>query len=319
MKHFIKLLVFTVTVWLGFGIASAKQGIVAVVNDDLLTDVDVVKRAELIINSNGMQKDAKTLSVIKNHALFTLIDEKLIKDEAKRLEISADDAELNFAMQSIADKNGIKMSQLRSHMKSININPDELEKQVMHQLLWNKIVHMRIDPKIYISDREVNEHKKAIIKHFKELKTHDAKELDLSEIVLYFSEEDGAVHKIKQLAGQIYAELQQGKKFSTLAKQFSQNSTAESGGKIGWIYTSQIRPEIANAVKSIKKGSFTGPLVLEDGIRIIQLNDRRGFKALKEDEISDDNIRQVIHNKKLEIQMQAYLRKLRRDGYINIK
>lgn len=318
MKNLFSINIFILFTLIAFN-SYAKQGIVAVVNDDLLTDNDVQKRAELIVNSSGMAKDNKTLQVIKNHALFTLIDEKLIEDEAKNLEIDVDDKDLSFAMQSIAEKNGIQLHQLKSHMKKKNIDKDELEKQIYHQLLWNKIVHKRIHPKIYISEREIKEHKKAIIKFFEEQKTRDAKELNISEIVLYFSEEDNKVREIEKIAEKIYSELNKGKSFASLAKQFSQSATADNNGKIGWIYTSQIRSEIANSLKQVKVNGVTKPIILEDGIRIIKLNKRRGFEKLKENEISNENIKQIIQNKKLDIQMQAYLRKLRRQGYINIK
>lgn len=318
MKKFLSLQIFILITFL-FSSSNAKQGIVAVINDDLLTDNDVSIRAELIINSSGMAKDRKTLEVVKNHALFTLIDEKLIEDEAKKLDIAIDDKDLNFALQSIADKNGIKLHQLESHMKKININKSELEKQIYHQLLWNKIVHKIIEPKVYLSEREIKEHKNAILKFFEEQKTREAKELDISEIVLYFSEEDHKTREIEKIAEKIYSELNNGKSFASLAKQFSQSASAENSGKIGWIYTSQIRPEITNVIKNLKNGQVARPIILEDGIRIIKLNNRRGFEKLKENEISDNNIRQMIRNKKLDIQMQAYLRKIRREGYINIK
>ena len=75
MKNFILALVCILCL---NSIAFAQQqSVVAVVNDEPITDLDIQKRADLLIKSSGMSPDAKTIKLMKEHVLYGLIDEKL--------------------------------------------------------------------------------------------------------------------------------------------------------------------------------------------------------------------------------------------------
>jgi peptidyl-prolyl cis-trans isomerase SurA len=294
-----------------------QQAVVAVVNDEPITDLDIQKRADLLIKSSGMNPDAKTIKLMKEHVLYGLIDEKLIAREAKSKSVEIDDADLAFAMNSIAEKNGISIMELDKFLAKTGVNKAVLEDQITSQLLLNKYMRTVLMPKISVSEKEVEESRGTLIKALSKSK-NKISQVKLSEIVLYpkYNKKDAEM----PLAEKLVSELRAGADFATLAKEFSDSSSAASGGNIGWVYIDQAIPEIANALASLEAGQVTHPIVLNDGIHILKAVEMK-FKQDNSvpEKINDEQIKDVLLNKKLDLQVKGLIRKLRRDSYVSFK
>ncbi len=313
-----QILLFLVTIVLCVNYAVAEQqSVVVVVNDEAITDLDVKKRMDLVVKSSGISPDSKTYQLMKQHVIYGLIDEKLVAREAKEKSVEIDDADLSFAMNSIAEKNGVSLTDLERFLTSKGINKDVLEEQIKGQLLLNKYLRVMIQPKISVSEKEVEESRGTLIKSMAKSKSK-VSQVKLAEIVLYpkYNNKDGE----KGLAEKLVSQITGGSDFASLAKEFSDSSSAASGGNIGWVYIDQVIPEIARAVANLEVGQISNPIVLQDGIHIIKVLE---VKFKKDDpvpeKINDDQVKDLILNKKLDLQIKGLLRKLRRDSYINFK
>jgi peptidyl-prolyl cis-trans isomerase SurA len=299
-------------------LAQQKHSVVAVVNNEVITDLDVKKRAQLIIASTGLSNDSKTFLLVKDQVLQMLIDEKLIAAEAKSLSLEADDMDMNFAMNSIAEKNNISMNELDKYLKRINVAKDELERQIRHQLLWNKIIQSAIKPRITVSDKEVEENLNAVAKAL-ENSREEIEQIKIAEIVLY-SRKNKNQANLQALTEKLYEEINKGVSFAKLARDFSQSATASSGGEIGWVYFSQLSPQFADGVKNVSNGEVSRPILLNDGIHIIKVLDKKvKVRSDIPEKINEEQIKDWLFSRKTDLQVKSYLRKLRRNGFINIK
>jgi len=105
-----------------------------------------------------------------------------------------------------------------------------------------------------------------------------------------------------------------------LAKDFSQSATSNSGGEIGWVYFSQLSPELALGIKGLKNGEVSKPITLRDGIHIIKILDKKvKIRTDVPEQVNEDQIKDWLLSRKLDLQVKSYLRKLRRNGFISIK
>ncbi len=82
--------------------------IAAVVNDEVITDYDVVSRMRMVMISSNIPDTPETRQRIAPQVLRSLIDEKLELEEAKREHITATDAEINAALEQIEKQNNMK-------------------------------------------------------------------------------------------------------------------------------------------------------------------------------------------------------------------
>jgi peptidyl-prolyl cis-trans isomerase C len=81
-------------------------------------------------------------------------------------------------------------------------------------------------------------------------------------------------------AKEIIAQLKKGSDFAELARQHSTGPTGKSGGDLGWFAAEQMVPPFAEAVRKLKKGSYTtSPVKTQYGWHVIQLEDTRTVPA----------------------------------------
>ncbi len=286
--------------------------IVAVVEDQSITEHDVNSRINLIIKTSGMPKSNS--KVIRDRVIEMLIDEKLVESAAHDHNISITDQELSQAYDSLAEKNRITREQFFGKIKASKIDKHALDQQIKSQLLWSKMLASQVQPHAEITKAEIDKNRADIEKQLKQ-ETQIA-EYKLSEIAFHPKNKKDIENKMA-LAEKIANDLRGGANFESVARQFSQGINAGSGGVIGWLLQSQMNPAILAHVKGQPKGHITDPVMLEDGVHIFMITDK---KVIKESEVSitDDEIRAILMNRKVDTLMRNYIRKLRRDAYIEM-
>lgn len=81
-------------------------------------------------------------------------------------------------------------------------------------------------------------------------------------------------------AKQLIAELDKGAKFDELARKHSTGPTSKTGGDLGWFSPEQMVPPFAQAVRGLKKGTYTkAPVQTQYGWHVIRLEDTRTVPA----------------------------------------
>ena len=63
--------------------------------------------------------------------------------------------------------------------------------------------------------------------------------------------------------------------FEETAKIYSVSESKKSGGKIGWVYKSQLSNKISNQIDKINIGEFTNPITTPGGFIILKLIDKK--------------------------------------------
>ena len=129
-------------------------GILAVVGNDVVSSYDVEERIKLLGLTEVVKQDR---SVIKN-VIDMLIDEKLYKQEAEKLNIKVKDKELEYAIRSIEKKNNVEADGIDNFLKEKSISKQTLIDKLTAQIIWNKIVSRKISPWVKVSDDEVKEY-----------------------------------------------------------------------------------------------------------------------------------------------------------------
>jgi peptidyl-prolyl cis-trans isomerase SurA len=292
---------------------SAEHGIQVTVGGMPITESDIKARSKLIIASSGMPNNKSSYNLVKERVMDILIDEQLIKKEAQRLEIEVDDEEIDQAFLALADRNNIPRDKLASFLKSKEIDVTELKNQIKHQLMWSKILASQIQPNITVVDKEIAESRAGIERAARS--AAETAELKLAEIVLLYHKESD-VQKNKVFAEKLLGQIKKGVSFGSLAKEFSQAQTAQSYGEIGWVASNQIQPDISRKLMRLQVGDIE-LMPLPDGVRIFKLLDKKVISS-EDQELDEDEIRRMIIDKKIDVAVKSYFRKLRKNVHIQI-
>jgi peptidyl-prolyl cis-trans isomerase SurA len=74
--------------------------------------------------------------------------------------------------------------------------------------------------------------------------------------------------------------------FEALAREHSQDGSAQAGGDLGWVNPGQFVPEFEEVMNSLKPGEMSAPVVSRFGVHLIRLEERRN-RVLSEREQRD--------------------------------
>lgn len=87
-----------------------------------------------------------------------------------------------------------------------------------------------------------------------------------------YQDNEAAKKRIEE-AEQLLAKKE--KSFSEAVSQFSEGSTAQAGGELGWFKKDQIIPEIADKIFSLKKGERSPVLESQLGFHIVEMEEKK--------------------------------------------
>ena len=120
--------------------AEAIHRAVVTVNNDVVTEYDVNQRARLIALSTRQSGGART----RDMAIEQLVDEVLMKQEARRLKISVRVEDVQKRIAEFAGKNNLSVPQFTQALRAQNIDIStfsrSIEAQMLAQALWPEVV-----------------------------------------------------------------------------------------------------------------------------------------------------------------------------------
>ena len=107
----------------------------------------------------------------------------------------------------------------------------------------------------------------------------------------------------QDLIQEVYEKLEAGGQFDELARQYSTDGLAESGGDAGWVSKGQLPEEVADVVFSLKnRGQYSEPFFVDGMFFIIRLDARRQLGSYEENR---DDIYQWIYNSPTYVEAQV--------------
>jgi peptidyl-prolyl cis-trans isomerase SurA len=248
--------------------AQDAQRIAVIVNDEVISARDADRRAQLLIKGSGLDDSADIRRRVMPQVMQSLVDERLQLQEAKRRNISVSDGELAQAFRQIESANSVPPGGLDRHLAERGIDKDSLSARLRAEIAWGKLVRQRVVPTVSVSDDEVD----AVINRVKSAAGQS--ETQLSEIFLgvdTLAQEDA----VRRTGQRLVEQLRAGADFAALARQFSEGTTANMGGDVGWVLPGTLSEEVDAAVAQLAPNAVSDPIRAPGGFYILKARDRR--------------------------------------------
>ncbi len=246
----------------------ARAGIAAVVNDDAVTFSDIRNRMRLYMISLPPNPPPEALKKIEAQTLGKLIDEQLQLQEAKRLGITVDEAQVESGIAQLATNNKMDAGQFEEKLSSSGIKMSTLKAKIRAEIAWGMVVRRKLRPQINVSETEIDNEMNRLARG------KGKAEYQLAEIFLPITSAD-TESLTRQDAGKILDQLQAGASFSQLAKQFSKAPGASQGGDLGWVQEGQLDPALDQAIAQLEPGQVSSPVKTEKGYHLLFVRDKR--------------------------------------------
>ncbi len=237
-------------IMLPFRLLATEIEIVADVNGEPISNLDIEKRINLINSLFGTQ--SVNQKEAKPQILRELIDEIIIINEARRLNIKLSNEELDNAIMLFLTQNfKLKANEVDQYVKKHNIDLNILKKQMKRQLLWDKIIEVGIMPFIKISDKEVDDVKR---------------QTEKPDYLITFQEFIIPDQKGKDVYGIA----------KDLVKKLRNSNNPESSIKIrkATVNLSQFKDKLKSVLERLETGDIAGPVSFSGGYSVIKVIDK---------------------------------------------
>ncbi|MFM9841611.1 MAG: peptidylprolyl isomerase [Dongiaceae bacterium] len=248
--------------------AQDSMGIVAIVNEDPITQIDLATRMRIAIVASRLQDTPEVRQRLAPQVLRALIDEQIRVQEADRQGITIPERAISERIDSLAEDNKMSREQFEQMLAQNGIPLQSLKSQIKSEIAWSTVVRRKFQSGIVITAEDIAEARTRIIE------SQGEPEYLLAEIFLAADDATDS-SEAEDAARRLMEELKTGAQFSAVARQFSQASTAPRGGDLGWVQAGDLSPELAAAVRELNTGEVAGPIRSDGGFHILLLRDRR--------------------------------------------
>lgn len=242
--------------------------IVAVVNDDVISEYDLGNRIGLVIAMSNLPRRADVARQLAPQVLRGLIDETLRLQDAMELEIDPSSEEIDRALSNMARLNQSTPGQIMDMLNRRNIDTDTLINQLRADVAWARTLYRRYGDRLEVSQGEIDLARKEIEASL------GKPEYLVSEIFLSENKETPA-GEVRRQAQRLVQQVRNGASFPGLAQSFSDLPTAANGGQLGWVRPDQLPSEVASVVASMAPNSVSDPIPVTGGIYIVGLRESR--------------------------------------------
>ncbi|RZJ01091.1 MAG: peptidylprolyl isomerase [Brevundimonas sp.] len=250
------------------------DGILATVNDAIITGFDLRQRMLLLIAMTQVQPTQENLPAIQQQALNNLIDERLQVEEIANYEtLKITDEEVAAEIAAMAEQAGTTADNYLNFLAQGGIRPETLREQTRTQMAWEELVGGRFQSRARVTKSAVD----AAVRQASEAASK--KQYLIGEIFIEASRVGGQQAAVNG-ANQLVQQMVQGAPFQAVAQQFSAAPSGPRGGDAGWVVEGTVQPVLQQAMEQLEVGQLSRPIPVEGGVYILYMRDKRNGAAV---------------------------------------
>ena len=247
--------------------------IVAVVNDEAITNVEVSLRVRIAEQQLKRQNiPLPATEVLRRQVLERLILDRAQLQLARESGVRVDDATVNAAMARIADQNQMTLPAFRAKLETEGVTFSRFRDEVRDEIVLSRLRDREVDSRIQVSEGEIDNFlaEKAGIEA-------GAVEFDLAQILLRLPDNatPDRIEETRSRAEDLLSQLRAGADFARMAAGFSNAPEALQGGDLGWRTADRLPNLFLDAIKDLKPGELAPLLRSPGGFHILKLVGKR--------------------------------------------
>lgn len=135
---------------------SSIDGIVAVVNTDIITRSELNRQVALIerqMTRRGAPLPDRT--ELRKQVLDRMVLDRAQLQKAEQLGIRIEEAQIEAAMARVADQNGLSLEDFLSRLKDEGVSPARFREEVRSEITLGRLREREVESRIQVSDAEI--------------------------------------------------------------------------------------------------------------------------------------------------------------------
>ena len=248
-------------------------------------------------------------------ALERLIEERLIDNIVRRLQLTATDAEVNEAITAKAQENGLTVEQLRQSIASHGLTFEEYRTQIKNLIERQRVLSSIVRARVRVEDVEIE----ALYEQKYANQRNAGAEVHLRHLLIGVSAEKMRDQRTAcRIAAEIREEVVAGKVSFAQAAKLRSDTNADRSGDLGWVHAEELAGWMAPALEGLQAGDVSEVIAMPFGCNLLMLVDRREFQPVSFEQ-ARASIETALFNQRIEREYEAWIEKLREQVYIERK
>lgn len=269
--------------------------VVAVVNTDIITRRELLDRADLVertLQSQNRQIPARP--DLLGEVLEQLILERVQAQTAKESGIRVSDADVDRAVESVAQRNNLSVPQLKSKLAQSGLAYDKYREDLRQEILLARLRDREVDSKVQVFDGEIDNF---LAQQGGSAASGGAQEYNVAQILVPVAEDASAEQKAaaRGKAESLLKQVQGGADFAKLARDSSGAPEAAQGGELGLRPIGRLPAQFANAVVDLKPGQVVDQVIESPaGFHVLKLVDKRAQGTAVTAKVAQTQVRHIL-------------------------
>jgi peptidyl-prolyl cis-trans isomerase SurA len=281
--------------------------IIAIVNDDIITLKEAEKHVRVEKEGRFVSINEYLTNLRLQEKIDVLIDDVLIRQQAKKFKIDVSDKEVEGIIDNIKKQYLIDDAELKAKLKEDNVSYDDFIAGIRSNVVKGRLLARVISPEVNVTEKDLRQY---YDKHKDEFVDEEYR---LQQIFVS-GQRDG-----QKRVTEAYNLLQEGKSFESVAKDYSDDTkSASAGGDIGYVKKVDLIPQLRAAVVFLTPGVYSSIITTPYGFHILKLVEKKKGETLTF-EMARDSIHEKIVQAESEKRYKDYVGKLRKGSYIEVK
>ncbi len=249
--------------------------IVAIVNAEPITNNEVQREAQRVLQQLAQQRAPQPeRKELTRQVLESLINQKAQLHQARETGIRIDEAAVDQALQNIARQNQIGVAELERRIVAEGLVLSQFRTQLREQLMLTRLRERDVEPKVRISDIEVDQYLKE-----RQSNTDPASvEINLAQILVAVPDAASAeqISALQVKAQKALARARAGEDFALLVREFSDASDRANGGQLGLRTANRYPPLFVEATQNLAPGGVSDVLRSGAGFHVLKVLEKKG-------------------------------------------
>ncbi len=251
--------------------------IVAVVNDEVITQNDLSERVALVVRQLQRQGgELPSNDVLSRQILERMINDLLQVQLAKENGLKVDDATLDKTIERIAAENNLAMPEFRAALDRDGVRYARFREDIRNEILLSRLREREVENGIVVTDAEVETELAR-----EEREASSDSEYRLSHILVTVPPQASAeqIEQRRKRAILALSELRRGANFAQVAAAYSDAPDALQGGNLGWRPAARLPSLFLETLEKLQPNDVSDIMRSPNGFHIVKLLEKRGKAA----------------------------------------
>jgi parvulin-like peptidyl-prolyl isomerase len=250
------------------------DGVVAVVNGELVTLGELDQMVERAGGTGGLPTDRQTLAARRREALSQRVRELLVLQQAREMSLDVGDDEVEEHVQRVQKENNFTTAQLEENLRRVGFADLAAYREVVkREMLKSHVVAVKVRSRLKVADSEVDE----ILRRDYGNGTDEA-EIHCFHLMLRVDAfaPDVAHRAARDRLLEIRKEVESGAiTFPDAARKYSDDVTGRDGGDLGWFTTGTLEESFEKVAFNLAVNTVSDVVQTPFGHHLVLVTEKR--------------------------------------------